>query len=203
MSKKFPHGIDLFAPGGLAELFAVHRAISGDLVMEGPPDPPPAPAQPPAVPPMPAVPPQVPAPVDDAAAQLVAANTAREKAESDLAAARVLLQAADDAKLSDIEKANKAAADTATENARLKTDIARLTALSTHPVPAEYQHLVTGTDAATYEASAKAISALAAAAAGKTPPPTPIPRSGDRTHDNTNTGGSVAAGAALYEARKK
>ncbi|MDI2032990.1 hypothetical protein [Paenarthrobacter nitroguajacolicus] len=29
------HGIDLFAPGGLTELFAFHRATFGDAVMEG------------------------------------------------------------------------------------------------------------------------------------------------------------------------
>ena len=35
MSKKLAHGIDLFAPGGLDELFAFHRATFGDAVMEG------------------------------------------------------------------------------------------------------------------------------------------------------------------------
>ncbi|MHC6592419.1 hypothetical protein [Arthrobacter sp. C152] len=37
MSKKFTksaHGIDLFAPGGLTQLFALHRATFGDAVME-------------------------------------------------------------------------------------------------------------------------------------------------------------------------
>jgi len=34
MSKKLAHGIDLNAPGGLAELFAFHRATFGDAVME-------------------------------------------------------------------------------------------------------------------------------------------------------------------------
>lgn len=34
MSKKLAHGIDLNAPGGLAELFAFHYATFGDAVME-------------------------------------------------------------------------------------------------------------------------------------------------------------------------
>lgn len=167
---------------------------------------PPVPVVPPApvVPPVPTVPPTVPAvpPVVEDAGK--ADRDALAAAQLELAALRADKQAAEDAKLSDIDKANKAVADKETELTGLRAANARLTALATHPVPAEYQHLVTGTDATSYEASAKAISALAAAAAGKAPliPPTSVPESGTRTPEST-AGGSMAAGAALYNARKK
>lgn len=134
-----------------------------------------------------------------AALQVERDARAAEKARADAAEAQ--LRAAEDAKLSDIEKANKAAADTAAENAKLKSDNARLAALAEHPVPKEYQDLVTGTDEASFLASAKKISDLYARAEGKAPLPDPIPRSRELPGGPNPSGGSTAAGRDLYAAQ--
>lgn len=199
MSKRTVHGIDITAPGGIAALMDFHRLTFSDAVMEDLTDAEKAAAQEAA---------------DKAAADaaagsdeklgeggikaLKAEREAREAAEKELAEFRAEKQKSEDAKLSDIDKANKAAADVAAENATLKSDNARLAALAKHPVPADYQDLVFGTDAASFEASAKKISELYARAEGKAGKPGAVHGSGDRSGDNNPTGGSVAAGRETY-----
>lgn len=198
MSKRTVHGIDITAPGGVAALMAFHRLTFGDAVMEDLTDADKAAAQETA---------------DKAAAEadeklgeggikaLKAERDAREAAEKRAADAEAKVQAAEDAKLSDIDKANKAAADVATENATLKADNARLAALAKHPVPEDLQDLVTGTDAASFEASAKKISELYARAEGKAGKPGTVHGSGDRSGDTNPTGGTMAAGRELYASK--
>lgn len=206
MSKNFPHGIDITAPGGLEKLFAFNRALYGNAVMEITPE---AAAQAAA----------------DAAAKaaagaaaadaskadeklgegglkaLQAERDARAAAEKRAADAEAKIQAAEDAKLSDIDKANKKASDAEARATKLESDNARLAALAKHPVPEEYQDLVTGTDAASFEASAKKLSELHARAEGKAPKPDPVHESGNRSGDNNPTGGSLAAGRDIYASK--
>jgi hypothetical protein len=204
--KKLCHGIDLTAPGGISALMDFHRATFGDAVMELEDNP------------LPAAEEAAKASADAAAEAaksdeklgepglkaLQAERDARTKAEKDLADARAALQKIEDAKLSDVERAQKEKAETSSENARLKLENARLAALAEHPVPKDYQDLVTGTDAESYLASAKKVAALAAAASGKVAPLDPIPDSGDRSKSNSVTpGGSVAAGREMFASKKK
>jgi hypothetical protein len=207
LSKRFPHGIDITAPGGLTALMAFHRKTFGDAVMEDQTEAEKAAAQ---------------AAADKAAADaaagaaksdeklgepglkaLQAERDARAAAEKRAADAEAKIQAAEDAKLSDIQRAQKERDDQAAENAKLKAANARLAALAEHPVPKEYQDLVTGTDEASYLASAKKISELYAKAEGKAPKPDPVPGSGSRSGDNNAAGGSIAAGRDLYVSRNK
>ncbi|MEV8149946.1 hypothetical protein AB0O52_17600 [Arthrobacter sp. NPDC080073] len=202
MSKNLPHGIDITAPGGIQKLMAFHRLTFGDAVMEDQTDAEKAAA--------------AQALADKAAADAAAADAAkaageklgegglkalqaerdaRAAAEKRAADAEAKIQAAEDAKLSDIQRAQKERDDQAAENARLKAANARLTALAEHPVPKEYQDLVTGTDEASYLASAKKISELYARAEGK---PGPVHESGKRSGENNPTGGSIAAGRELH-----
>lgn len=165
----FPHGIDLNAPGGLAALFAFNRARFGDAVMEADPD---AAAKAAADAAQKAAEAAVNAASGDDDEQLgeggkkalKAERDARSKAEKELAEARAALQEIEDAKLSDIERAKKERDEIAAETATLRTENARLAALATYPVPEKYQHLVIGTDEASFLASAKDVSELAAAA---------------------------------------
>lgn len=197
--KTFPHGIDITAPGGIERLMDFHRLTFGDAVMEVDAD---AAAQ---------------AAVDAAEAAkladeklgepgikaLQAEREGRTKAEKDLAEARAALQKIEDGKLSEIQRAQKERDDQAAENATLKATNARLAALAEHPVPKDYQDLVTGTDEASYLASAKKISELYARAEGKAPKPDPVPGSGSRSGEKNPVGGSIAAGRDLYASRKK
>jgi hypothetical protein len=73
---------------------------------------------------------------------------------------------------------------------------------STRPCK-DYQDLVTGTDEASYLASAKKISDLYARAEGKAPKPDPVPGSGNRSGDNNPAGGSLASGRELYAQKHK
>lgn len=86
---------------------------------------------------------------------------------ADLAKAREELKKFQDAeaerekaKLSDIERAQAEVQERDKRLAELEADNARLNALAKYPVPADYQDLVTGTDAASFEASAKRVSEL-------------------------------------------
>ncbi|MGM7776128.1 hypothetical protein ACSVHC_08935 [Arthrobacter sp. KNU-44] len=209
MSKNFPHGIDITAPGGIQKLLGFHRLTFGDAVMEDQTDAEKAAAQA-------AADAAAKAAADAAAAEAAKANEklgegglkalqaerdARAAAEKRAADAEAKIQAAENAKLSDIERANKAAADSAAEAARLKADNARLAALAKHPVPEDYQDLVTGTDAASFEASAKKISELYARAEGKTPKGSPVHESGNRSGENNPAGGSIAAGRDIYASK--
>ncbi|WP_324644161.1 hypothetical protein [Pseudarthrobacter sp. LT1] len=209
MNKQFPHGIDITAPGGITALMDFHRLTFGDAVMEDAD----AAAQ---------------AAADAAAAQAAADAASAEAAKADeklgeggikalqseraradaaekrAAAAEAKIQAAEDAKLSDIQRAQKERDDAAAENATLKATNARLAALAEYPVPKDYQDLVTGTDEASYLASAKKISELYAKAEGKAPKNDPVPGSGKRGEGSGNTaGGSLAAGRELYESKHK
>jgi len=205
LKKQFPHGIDITAPGGLTALMAFHRKTFGDAVMETDEE---AAAKV-------AAEAEAKAAADAAAAAkaadeklgeggikaLKAEREAREAAEKRAADAEAKVQAAEDAKLSDIDRAKKEAADAAAETAKLRADNARLAALAKHPVPADYQDLVTGSDAASFEASAKKISELYARAEGKAPKPDPVHGSGNRSGDNNPAGGSVAAGRDIYASK--
>lgn len=173
--------------------------MQGARFIDGVPDPvppvtpPPAvPAVPAQVPPKPDVPPVVP-PVDVAElqAQLAtfqAAEAKRTQEAKDKA----------DAELSDLQKAQRTIAELSLTNDRNA-------ALAAHPVPAEYQALVQGTDAASFLASAKLASELAAKAAGVVPPPQKpgvVPQSGSGA-GGAPAGGSLEAGADLYNSRHK
>lgn len=117
---------------------------------------------------------------------------ARAKAEKDLADARTQLQQIEDAKLSDIQKAQKEAADAAARVTALESANARLSALAKYPVAEEYQDLVTGTDAASYEASAKRVSELVAKT--QTPgTPKPDPSGGARSEKTGTLAEQIAA----------
>ncbi|KUM34544.1 hypothetical protein [Arthrobacter sp. EpRS71] len=193
MNKPFPHGIDITAPGGLTALMAFHRKTFGDAVMEIDPSAPPAPA--PAAPPAPA-PASADADKDGKLGEpglkaLQAERDARAKAEKDAAEAKAELQKIKDSELSDIQRAQKERDDQAAENATLKATNARLAALAEHPVPKEYQDLVTGTDEASYLASAKKISDLYARAEGKAPKNDPVPGSGKRGSGDAAAKGSI------------
>lgn len=205
MHNPFPSGIDITAPGGLTALMALHRQTFGDAVME----------------------------VDEGAAATAAAEAkaaadaaeaskaadeklgeggikalkaereARETAEKEAADAKAALQKIEDAKLSDIQRAQKERDDQAAENAKLKAANARLAALAKHPVPEDLQDLVTGTDEASYLASAKKISDLYARAEGKAGGSSYVHKSGTGSGENNPAGGSIAAGRDLYASRKK
>lgn len=151
---------------------------------------PPKPADAPTGTPTPTPPPAT----DDSVAKLAAA----EKRAADAEAA---LQKIEDDKLSDVDRANKAAADAAAELSKARLDNMRLTALADNPVPKEYQDLVIGTDAASFEASAKKIAALWARAEGKAPPNPPL----DPIPPSGTGGGGVPTGkdAGIAEARRR
>lgn len=199
--KRFPHGIDITAPGGLTALMAFHRKTFGDAVMETDEE---------AAAKAAADAEAEKAAADKAAADeklgeggvkaLKAEREARAAAEKELAEARASLQKIEDGKLSEIERAKKERDDEAAESAKLKVSVARLTALAEHPVPKEYQHLVTGTDADSFLASAKSVSELAALAAGKAGV---VHKSGSRSGEETLSGGSVATGRDLYTSTHK
>ena len=89
------------------------------------------------------------------------------------------------AKLSDIERAQAEVQERDKRLAELEASNARLTALAKYPVPEEYQDLVSGTDAESYEASAKRVSELVART---NTPGTPKPdMSGGAKHEATGT----------------
>ncbi|SEI44859.1 hypothetical protein SAMN04487917_101348 [Arthrobacter sp. yr096] len=215
MANCFPHGIDITAPGGFERLMAFHRLTFGDAQMNANPGTPAdggdgsnGTGQEPAAGAQPAagVQPDEDQLGDAGKAALKVERDARSKAEKELAEAKAALQKIDDDKLSDIDKAKKEAAERETENQTLRLENAKLAALAKHPVPVDKQHLVTGTDAATFEASAKEISELVLAAAGKVPPANkldPIPDAGRRSGGQSPSGGSVAAGRDLYESTNK
>lgn len=197
--KTFPHGIDITVPGGIERLMDFHRLTFGDAVMEVDPAADPAPGAGPAA-------------GDPAGGEklgeggikaLQAEREGHAQAKKDLAEARAALQKIEDGKLSEIQRAQKERDDQAAENATLKATNARLAALAEYPVPKDYQDLVTGTDEASYLASAKKISELYARAEGKAPKPDPVPGSGNRSGENNPAGGSIAAGRDLYASRKK
>lgn len=199
MSKRTIHGIDLTATGGIEKLFAVHRAMFGDAVMETDEE---AAATAAA---------EAKAAADAAAEAaaneklgeggikaLKAEREAREAAEKELAEFRAEKQKAADAELSEVQRAQKERDDQAAENATLKATNARLAALAEHPVPKDYQDLVTGTDEASYLASAKKLSELYTRAQGKSGV---VSKSGTGGFEATS--GSVAAGREEYRNRKK
>lgn len=135
---------------------------------------------------------------------LTAERARADKAEKDARDLRAQLDKIAENQLSDIDRANKTASDAQAALADANTQIARLTALAKYPVPADYQDLVTGTDAESYEASAKKLHELHARAEGKAPAPRPdpVPGSGTRT-DGNPAGNSVSAGRDLFAQRHK
>lgn len=166
-----------------------------EVMLSNPPDPvtpPEAPATAPPVapvaPPAPTAPPVVP-PVDVAALQAqLATYEAAEVVRAQAAQAKV------DAELSDLQKAQRTIAE-------LTINSARADALVAHPVPEKYRSLVQGTDAASFLASAKLASELAAAAEGKMPPAAPlqpVPHAG-----TTPPGGTGAPTGSISELRQQ
>lgn len=151
-----------------------------------PPAAPPAAAPAAAIPPKPADPPKVPD-LDAAAIAALQAKVATFEAAEATRAQEAKDKA--DLELSDLQKAQRTIAE-------LTLTGARDAALIAHPVPAAYQPLVQGTDAASFLASAKLASELAAKAEGKALPPEPIPNAG--TGGAAPTSGSVAAGRDIY-----
>ena len=111
---------------------------------------------------------------------------------ADLAKAREELKRFQDAdaerekaKLSDIERAQAEVQERDKRIAELEAESARLSALAKYPVSEENRDLVTGTDAASFEASAKRISELEARTVA---PGTPKPDlSGGAKHEATGT----------------
>lgn len=210
MSKRFPHGIDITAPGGLTALMAFHRKTFGDAVMETDEE---AEAKAAAEAEAKAAAEAAEAAEAAKAADeklgeggikaLKAEREAREAAEKRAAEAEAKVKASEDAKLSDIERANQKAAEAEERAKKLEATNARLSALATHPVPEKYQHLVTGTDEASFLASAKSVSELAALAEGKAQKLDPIPGSGSRSGDGNPAGGSIASGRELYAQKHK
>lgn len=92
-------------------------------------------------------------------ARAEAEKQAKELAEK-VAAFEKAEQEKKDAELSEVERARKEAAEATAELERVRLETARLGALAKYPVPEEYQDLVTGTDAETFEASAKKLHEL-------------------------------------------
>ncbi|MGP9490059.1 hypothetical protein ACT3R5_16015 [Glutamicibacter sp. AOP5-A2-7] len=89
------------------------------------------------------------------------------------------------AKLSDIERAQADVQERDKRIAELEANSARLSALAKYPISEENRDLVTGTDAESFEASAKRISELEARTAT---PGTPKPdMSGGAKHEATGT----------------
>lgn len=209
MANCFPHGIDITAPGGIERLMDFHRLTFGNAVMRINPDvgngegssdgegdgdggqqngdkgqKPDGEGD---------------KPLDEGGIRaLKSERDARKAAEKRATEAESKLQAAEDAKLSDIDRANKKAADAEARATQLEAANARLAALAEHPVPKEYQDLVTGTDEASYLASAKKISELYAKAEGKNGKPDPVPNSGKGDRQ-----GATGREAGLEQARKR
>lgn len=201
MSKTI-HGIDLTAADGVARLLDFHRATFGDAVMQADESGDESTSQQSAEGDKPEADEKLGEPGLKA---LQAERDARTKAEKDLADAKAALQRIEDDKLSEIERARKDKEEAEKTVSQLRLETARLTALATHPVPADYQDLVQGTDADSFMASAKKVAELAAAAAGGGRKPDAIPDSGSRTpgSDPYSKGGSVAAGREMFAASRK
>lgn len=130
------------------------------------------------------------------------ALAAKAATDAENARLKALVDAADEAKLSDLQKAQKSADDTKAENARLATENMRLSALAEFPVSKENQSLVVGTDAASFLAAAERINKLEAAAAGKAKTQDVVHGSGTGGHGGDKTGGTVQSGADLYNSKK-
>lgn len=197
------HGLDLFAPGGLAALFALHRSTFGDAIMQDPASTgDPAPVVDPPAPPAPPAAVTPPAPGDPAAGEDLPLGPAGIRA---LQSERTRADTAE----TELARVRTEAETNATRAAELETLNARLVAIAEHGVPKQYQHLVSGTDAATYAASALEIANLAAAAAGHTPPAPPVtppavvPDAGTGGTGGGKAGGTLAAGADEYRKSKK
>lgn len=196
---KTVHGIDLTAAGGIEGLIDFHRKTFGNATMTaGPGENEPDPKDPPKPTPPPSDEDKLGEPGLKA---LQAERDARAAAERDRDAALAKIQKAEDEKLSDIDKANKAAATAAADNVKLEQENLRLTAIAEHSVPKAWQHLVSGTDAASLAKSAEDVAKLVAQAEGKKAAPEPVGESG--TGGGTGgAGSSLAAGRERYEARK-
>lgn len=122
-------------------------------------------------------------------------------AERELAELRAERQKVEDAKLPELERLRKDAEDARKAASESGARLSRLEAIAEHSVPKAYQHLVFGTDAESYAASAKGIAELAAAAEGKASKPDPVNDSGER--NKTSSGGSIAAGREAFAAKNK
>ena len=202
-------GIDIAAPGGIEKLFAFHRSIFGDAVMEDPASK------------------EKPeekteekkdgdqktdADADESKlgdAGLRALQRVRDEKEAEKQRADELqkkLDKIEEDKLSDIDKAKKQAADREKENEELRLQNLRLVAIADHSIPKDYHDLVLGTDAASFEASAKKVADLVKKALGKTGPDVVRESGGEGgSSGGNNSGGSVssvAAGRDRFKARK-
>lgn len=112
--RKTLSGVDIAGPGGLEALFSWHRNRFGDLRMDGTATPPadPAPAPPADPPPDPAPEPEKPKADEDGRAKALAEERRRAKAaEAKAAALEAKVQAFENEKLSEQERAAKELAD--------------------------------------------------------------------------------------------
>lgn len=174
MSKKIngPHGIDITAPGGIDSLMAFHRQTFGDAVMELDP------AADPGAGAIPAPAPGEPAGKDDdvqlgdaGQKALKAERDARKAAERSTAELQAKLKEFEDAKLSDLERAQSQAAEAATELEALRAENIRKSVALSKGLPAELiEFLPNGTEE---EVAAKADLLLSKLNAPGIPKPDP------------------------------
>lgn len=197
MSKKIngPHGIDITAPGGIESLMAFHRQTFGEAVMEIDPAADPAPGADPAA--------ADPAGNDgdahlgDAGQKaLKAERDARKAAERSAADLQLKLKEFEDAKLSDLERAQGQAAEAAAELEALRAENVRKSVALSKGLPAELiEFLPNGTEE---EVSAKADLLLSKLNAPGTPKPDPSQGgSGNIPRKTTPGADTFAAGVRL------
>lgn len=85
---------------------------------------------------------------------------ARAAAEKALKEAEAKILEFKQAEMTEVERAKQEAEKAKAEASTLQTQLARATALAKYPVPEEYQDLVVGTDAESFEAAAKKLHEL-------------------------------------------
>lgn len=196
MSKKIngPHGIDITAPGGIEALMAFHRQTFGDAVMElDPAEPAPAPSLVPAEP----AAKDEDAQLGDAGQKaLKAERDARKAAERSAAELQVRLKEFEDAKLSDLERAQSQAAEAAAELEALRAENVRKSVALSKGLPAELiEFLPNGTEE---EVAAKADLLLSKLNTPGTPKPDPSQGgSGDIPRKTTPGANTFATGVRL------
>lgn len=208
--KNLRHQIDLNAPGGLAQLFAANRALFGDATMLDDDDSKNADG----------TDKQTDSTKDTDAKDssttndeklgeggLKALQAERDRAATAERKANELQAEIDKRDRESLTETEKAKADAQAAIARadkLAQDLLRVQAIADHGVPKDYQDLVTGTDAASFESSAKRIAELASkAAGGKQNADVVHEQGGGKQDQKDKSGGSLAAGRELYHAKHK
>lgn len=203
--KNMRHQIDLNAPDGLARLFAANRALFGDATMLADED---------------GTSTDQTDSTKDADTKdssttndeklgeggLKALQAEREKAATatrEAAELRAEIEKRDREALSETDRIKADAQASAAKVTELEQENARLRAIAKHAVPEDYQDLVTGKDATSFESSAKRIAELAAKASGSKPPVDVVREQGTGDKGGDKSGGSLAAGRELYNSKHK